>query len=115
MAEKRCYRRLVMVVTFALPAIFLLLFVYDPPPRLAGRDFYWESYRISFEEDGTVLRGPWRGKYLRAADNLVCLGDWERRSGGGNLISRPQGFYHFGVSGLDITLTPASAEGRCLP
>lgn len=103
------------VLGVALLSFCLLLFVYDPPSRLAGREFYFESFRISFEKDGTVVRGPWEGRYLRAGDNFLCLGGWERQSGGGNMISTPLGFYHFAISGGDITLTRASDQGRCPP
>ena len=115
MPEKKRSLRLALVVGFALPAVYLLLFVYDSPPRVAGRELLWESYRISFKKDGTVVRGPWEGQYVRAGDNFLCLGGWERQSGGGNMISRPLGFYHFAISGGDITLTRAPDQGQLRP
>ena len=88
---------------------------YRPPPRLGGRQVRLQAYPITFRGDGTVLRGATHGRYQRLGANVVCLGGWERNSGGGNMISTPRGSYTFMLRGGTMTIRRTSSGEVCPP
>lgn len=104
-----------LILTFGALAFYLLIFRTPRARKLTGQRYTLDAYPVEFREDGTVLRGPWQGRYELAGENLICLGGWKRLSGAGNAYSTPRGLFSFTLTGREITLTPISSSTACPP
>jgi hypothetical protein len=109
------FGRAILIIALCALGAYLLLFRLPRARNLARQPYVLDAYPIEFRQDGTVLRGPWQGRYQQMGDNLICLGGWERRAGGGNLYSTPRGLFSFALSDRDISLTPVSSGAACPP
>lgn len=107
------FSRAILIALFCSVAAVLLLFRLPRARTLTGHTYTLDAYPVEFRDDGTVLRGPWRGRYELAGNNRICLGGWERLSGGGNMYSTPRGLYSYTLTDREISLTRVSASMPC--
>ncbi len=107
------FSRAAVIAVICSVAAVMLLFRLPRARTLTGQTYTLDAHPVEFRADGTVLRGPWWGRDELAGESRICLGGWERLSGGGNMYSTPRGLYSFTLTDRAITLMRVSPGASC--